>query len=147
MIAKKISGIIFIMIFSVSAFSQNKDAILGKWLNASGQGQIIIYKTGEKYSGKLVWLKEPDGEDGKPKRDVKNPKPELKNRPLLGIQILQNFTYSGDGVWEDGSIYDPKTGKVYSCKISMVSSDELYIRGYVGISLLGRTEIWKRAQS
>lgn len=104
----------------------------------------MIYKSGNMYSGKLIWLKNKDDDKGQPKRDFRNPKPELRKRRILGIQILQNFVYQGDGVWEEGSVYDPKTGKTYSCKISMVSSDELYIRGYVGIALLGRTEIWQR---
>ena len=137
-------SILLIMHFGLAAFSQNKDAILGKWLSASGEAQIMIYKSGDKYSGKLVWIKNPENEKGQLKRDTKNPNAQHRTRPLLGLQILQNFVYLGDGVWEDGSIYDPKTGKTYSCKISMVDNNKLNIRGYVGVSLLGRTEAWQR---
>lgn len=144
--AKKITGLLLLLILAVAGVAQTKDAILGKWVNESGEGQILIYKNGDKYFGKLAWLNEPNNKNGLPKQDANNPKPELRNRPILGIEILQNFTYKGDRVWEDGTVYDPKNGKTYSCKISMESSDEIYIRGYVGISLLGRTEIWKRAQ-
>ncbi|NEU08125.1 DUF2147 domain-containing protein [Flavihumibacter sp. R14] len=144
MFRKKLLSILFIMHFGIAAFSQNKDAILGKWLNASGEGHIMIYRSGDKYSGKLVWLKNPENDKGQLKRDTRNPNPQQRTRPLMGIQILQNFVYLGDGVWEDGSIYDPKTGKTYSCKISMVDNNKLNIRGYVGVSLLGRTEAWQR---
>ena len=145
MYARKIALLILILFSALPVVSQTKDAILGKWLNASGEGQILVYKTGDTYAGKLIWLKEVNNRDGQLKRDEKNPKSALKNRPLLGIELLQNFVYLKDGVWEEGSIYDPKTGKTYSCTISMISSDKLSVRGYVGISLLGRTETWQRA--
>lgn len=145
MYARKIALLILILFSALPVVSQTKDAILGKWLNASGEGQILVYKTGDTYAGKLIWLKEVNNRDGQLKRDEKNPKSALKNRPLLGIELLQNFVYQKDGVWEEGSIYDPKTGKTYSCTISMISSDKLSVRGYVGISLLGRTETWQRA--
>lgn len=126
------------------AFSQGKDAVLGKWLNPSGEGQILIYKTPSgKYSGKLIWLKEPHDEAGKPKTDIKNPKPNLHSQPLLGLEILKDFIFEG-GKWVDGSIYDPKTGKTYSCTLTLKEDGQLNIRGYIGISLLGRSESWKR---
>ena len=106
----------------------------------------MIYKKGEKYFGRLTWLKEIRDEKGQIKRDSKNPDPSLRKRPLLGSEILNNFDYLGNGTWGNGTIYDPKTGKTYSCKITRLNNDQLSIRGYVGISLLGRTEIWKRVQ-
>ena len=135
-----------ITLFTLPVFAQSKDAILGKWLNASGEGQIMIFRKGDQYAGNLVWLKQPHNEKGQLKRDTRNPNPAYSSRPLVGTEILQGFSFSGSGVWEDGSIYDPKTGKTYSCKISMTGNDKLSIRGYVGISLLGRTEIWTRVQ-
>ena len=138
--------IFFLLILSLPGFAQDKDGLVGKWLNASGEGQIMIYKRGDRYAGRLFWMKEPLDENSKPKRDSKNPNTAHKNRPLLGVEILNNFVYAGNGIWEEGSIYDPKTGKTYSCKITMVNNNKLNIRGYVGISLLGRTEIWQRVQ-
>lgn len=143
---KYLKIIFFLLILSLPGFAQDKDGLVGKWLNASGEGQIMIYKKGDRYAGRLFWMKEPLDEKNKPKRDSKNPNPAQKNRPLLGIEILNNFVYAGNGIWEEGSIYDPKTGKTYSCKITMVNNNKLNIRGYVGISLLGRTEIWQRVQ-
>ena len=93
MYARKIALLILILFSALPVFSQTKDAILGKWLNASGEGQILVFKTGNTYAGKLVWLKEVNNRDGQIKRDEKNPKSALKNRPLLGIQLLQNFVY------------------------------------------------------
>mgnify|MGYP001616110619 CR=1 FL=1 len=92
----------------------------------------------------MVWLKDPNDDEGMPKKDINNPSKELQSQPVLGLEILKDFTYKGDGVWADGSVYDPKSGKTYDCKISMSSSDKLDMRGYKGISLIGKTETWTR---
>jgi uncharacterized protein (DUF2147 family) len=116
---------------------------VGKWLNPSGEGQIEIYKKGDKYFGKLVWIKEPNDENGKPKTDIQNPNASLKNKPVLGIELLKGFVFE-DNRWTDGSIYDPKSGKTYSCNLTLKDNNRLNVRGYIGISLLGRSEVWKR---
>lgn len=125
--------------------AQNADAINGKWLSLTGEGQVLIYKKGTKYFGKLNWIKFPNDPAGKPKTDSKNPDPSLRSRPELGLELLQNFTYDGDKTYEDGTIYDPKSGKTYSCKMTL-NGNKLKIRGYIGISLLGRTETWTRIE-
>lgn len=137
--------ILLLLCCSFNGFSQNKDLILGKWLNASGEAHIQIYPNGSKFSGKLVWLKEPLDANGKPKMDKENPKNELSKRPILGLIFLKNFVYK-QGIWEGGTIYDPKTGKTYSCKISAEGKDKINVRGFVGFSLLGRTETWTRLE-
>lgn len=130
---------------AITAFAQNADAILGKWLNPTGEGQIQIYKHGDKYFGKLVWIKSPNDASGKPKTDVKNPDPALRSRPELNLELLKDFKYDGDNVYTDGTIYDPKSGKTYSCKMTL-EGKKLKIRGYIGISLIGRTEIFTRVE-
>ena len=124
-------------------FSQNKDQIIGKWLNATGEAHIQIYANCGKYFGKIAWMKTPNYPDGKPRLDNKNPDNSLMKNPILGLVILKNFVYNDD-IWHGGSIYDPKTGKTYSCKISLQGSDKLNVRGFVGFSMLGRTESWTR---
>lgn len=136
---------IFFLFFSSTAFSQNKDQILGKWLNASGEAHIQIYPNNGKYFGKISWLKVPNESDGKPKIDKNNPNTSQAKNPILGLVILKDFAFS-DGVWEGGTIYDPKTGKTYSCKISSQGPDKINVRGYVGFSMLGRTESWTRVK-
>lgn len=142
---RKSSLFILLVAFSFSAFAQKKDDILGKWLNPSGEGQIEIYKRGDKFFGKLAWIKQPNDEKGKPKTDEKNPTESLRSKPLLGLEILKNFVFD-DGKWIDGTIYDPKSGKTYSCKISLKDANQLSIRGFIGVSLIGRTEVFKRVK-
>ncbi|HCL06927.1 MAG TPA: DUF2147 domain-containing protein [Chitinophagaceae bacterium] len=122
---------------------ENPDAIIGTWLNATGKGHIQIYKQGNKYFGKLVWLKEPNDEQGNPKVDSKNPNASLKTKPLIGATILRDFVFDDDE-WNSGRIYDPQNGKDYKCFLRLKDSKTLLVRGYVGVSLLGRTETWTR---
>ena len=133
------------LMFSAPAFAQKPDAIIGRWLNRTGEDQIQIYKKGDKYFGKLAWIKYPNDETGKPKTDPKNPDKSLRSRPALGLELLKDFKFDGDNVYEDGTIYDPKSGKTYSCKMT-IEGEKLKIRGYVGISLFGRSETWTRVK-
>jgi len=142
---KKLCLIIMIAACSISASAQNADAILGKWLSANGEGQILIYKKESKFFGKLSWIKVPNNDNGKPKLDDRNPDKNLQSRPILGLELLKNFTFDGDNIYEHGTIYDPKSGKIYSCKMTL-KGDVLKIRGYIGISLLGRSENWTRVK-
>jgi uncharacterized protein (DUF2147 family) len=141
---KKLIVMMLFVAASVSAMAQNADAIVGKWLNATGEGQIHIYKKGDKFFGKLGWIKFPNDENGKPKTDKKNPDPALRSRPELNLELLQNFTYDGS-TYVDGTIYDPKSGKTYKCKMT-IEGNSLKVRGYIGISLFGRTEVFTRVK-
>lgn len=123
------------------------DDVLGVWLNQDGDAHVEISKRDGKYYGKIVWIKEPiDSETGKPKTDKHNPDPKLKTRPTLGLEILKGFSFDGKKEWSGGEIYDPKTGKTYSSFMAFENKDKLKIRGYIGVSLLGRTTQWTRVK-
>ena len=131
--------------FEASAQAGNPDAILGVWKNGEGTGHIRIEKAGTKYQGKIVWLKEPiDPETGKPKLDKLNPDKNKKSVPLIGMTNLWGFSHTGKNLWDDGKIYDPKKGSTYDCTIKMKDANTLDVRGYIGISLIGRTDTWTR---
>ncbi len=135
----------FIVTFLFTSFSHlvKAQSIEGYWLNEEKEGKIEIFKhTDGKYYGKLVWLKEPN-RDGKPKLDINNKDEKLRDKPVLGLIILKGFTKDGD-IYSDGKIYDPKNGKTYACKITPKDNNTLSIRGYIGISLIGRTTTWTR---
>lgn len=123
------------------------DDVLGTWLNEDQDAHIEVYKENGKYFGKIVWLKFPiDDETGKPKLDKHNPDEELQKKPVLGMLVTKDFVYDEDGEYEDGTIYDPKNGKTYSCYMRFESMDRLKIRGYIGITLIGRTTYWTRVK-
>ena len=142
---KKAVLILLLIVFNFSAWAQKADAILGSWANPNGQDHILIYKHGDKFFGKLDWIKVPNDENGKPKTDKNNPDPALRSRPDLGLELLKDFTFDGDDVYSGGTVYDPKNGKTYSCKMTL-EGNALKIRGYIGISLFGRSEIWTRVK-
>lgn len=142
---KYLSFLLLFTTLSFTAFSQNKDAILGKWVNSSGEAHIEISKRSDKYFGKIVWLKEPKDAKGAVKTDLKNPDAGQRSKAILGLEILKDFVFDKDK-WTDGKIYDPKSGKTYDCNMTIKSNGDLNMRGYIGVSLLGRSETWKRVK-
>lgn len=137
--SKTVSTLIITLFTVVAVTGQNKStAITGIWLSPKKDSKIEIFQSGNKFYGKIIW-----GTGSSPK-DVKNPDKTLRNRDLIGLSILNGFVFDGDDTWEDGTIYDPREGKTYSCKMEMDGMNKLKIRGFIGISLLGRTETWTR---
>lgn len=143
---KKIFLLATMLCFSLLALAKtNPDDIIGVWLSANGQAHLQIYKEADKYFGKLVWLKDPNNAKGGPKVDANNPDESLRTKPLLGLVILRNFKYD-DGEWSGGRVYDPQNGKDYKCYMKLKDAKTLNVRGYIGFSLLGRTEVWTRVK-
>jgi len=135
----------FLLLFSTFILQANSfansgpDVIVGEWLSQEKDGKISIYKQGDKYYGKISWGKTPG------RKDTNNPDAKLKNRDLIGLVILQDFKYTGSA-WEDGKIYDPKSGKTYDCILKVKDNNKvLEIRGYVGVPMFGRTATWTRS--
>ncbi len=138
------------MISGTSAHAGPED-ILGVWNTEGKDGKIMIYKCGEKYCGKVIWSKDPnypsdskEGMPGTPILDHNNPNPKLRETPIIGLRILYDFMFAGNNLWTDGKIYNPDKGKTYSGKMTLVSPNQLNLRGFVGISLIGRTTTWTR---
>lgn len=119
-----------------------QDGIVGKWWSPKRDGQIEIYKSSGQYFGKLVWAR------ASGKKDTHNPDASLRSRDVVGLNLFTNFHYdSDDEEWVDGKVYDPSSGKVYSCKLWLSDGGKtLNARGYVGFSLLGRTEKFAKAE-
>ncbi len=139
---KKLTLIFALLLITKFAFAQ--DITQGTWYNAEKTSKIQFYKQGNKLFGKVVWLKEPL-ENGKPRLDKMNGDAKLKTRPIMGLVFLTNFTSDGAKVWEDGEIYDPNNGKTYSCKLTVTSATTIDARGYIGISIIGRTTKFTKA--
>jgi len=133
-------------VLSLSAQDSNEAGrLVGVWEPSHGKAKIKVDKINDKYYGRIVWLREKiDPETNKPKVDKNNPDEKLRSTPLLGYRILKDFTYQGEDEWSDGTIYDPENGNTYNCIIKMTDENTLDIRGYIGISTFGRTDIWKR---
>ncbi len=147
-------ALLLVMILSTSPAAGPEaggDAIVGFWTTADQDARIEIYRCGSGYCGRIAYLEEPNypaddegGMGGLPKVDRFNPDPDLRRRPLLGLTFLEGFRYEGGNVWDGGRIYNPENGKFYRARISLADGDRLMLRGYWGLSLLGRTETWVR---
>ena len=120
---------------------------LGTWTNSEKKATFEIYKCGDKLCGKIVSLTVPnDPATGKPKTDSKNPDAKLRSRPRLGMVFMQGFKYDADNKWDDGKIYDPEAGKTYSCYMKMESANSMEVKGYIGFSLIGKSQSWTRVK-
>ena len=143
---KKESSLITIFAFVCTiAKAQTKEYdVIGNWLTAGKEpAKIQIFKSGNKFYGKIIWLKN-STDNGKPKVDNNNPDKTKRNNPVIGLVILTGFKFDGNDEWKGGDIYDPESGKTYSSYFYVKDKITLKVRGYVGISLLGRTETWTR---
>ena len=117
---------------------------LGMW--DAGESHIEIYHCGELLCGRIAALDEPLDAEGKPKTDTNNHDPALRSRPLLGMDLIAGFSRKSDRRWVDGTIYDPRDGKTYKCKMTLKKDGTLEVRGYVGLSLFGKTVVWTRIE-
>ena len=133
--------VLLTVLFSLSSFAQ----IEGRW-------KVVDFKTGNLRTVIQIY-KKPDGKFYGRIAEVheKIPSPncekcpgEFKNAPVIGLEIIQGLVAKGNGKWEDGKVIDPESGKFYSCKASLTKTGDLNLRGYLGISLLGRRETWIR---
>jgi len=144
---KKTSICIAICILAISKLFAQEEKIEGYWLTSEKRSQIqIVQKPDGKFYGKIVWLEEPYTDDGILVRDKENPDPTKRNQKILGLQILKGFSYDvKDQRWEDGTIYDPETGKTYECRMWLEDHQKtLNVKGYIGVSFMGRTTEWTR---
>lgn len=135
---------LLIFLIPTVTFAQSADDVLGYWLTDEETAKIEIYKEGNIYNGKIVWLEEPNGDNGKPKLDAENPEEALRSRPIMGLNLVSGFVFDDDQ-WEDGQIYDPKEGKTYKCRMRL-KKGKLEVRGYIGAPMFGKTVVWTRTE-
>ena len=142
----------FFVVSTLSAVAQTAaaDKIIGTYYVSDDTSdedckvQITKDKSGT-YSGRIIWVKNPYFKDGSPKRDIMNPDPAKRNTPGDQIPLVFHFRYDAKkNQWVDGEIYDPIHGKMYKCKMWFENDKTLRVRGYIGISALGRTMTWKK---
>lgn len=123
----------------VQAADEAQTKILGNWLTEPKDGIIqITQATDGTLQGRIVGGNEPG------KLDSENPDPTKRGLVLRGQVIMSRLKYDGNGKWSGGSIYDPKGGSNYRCKIELRADGSLKVRGFIGFALLGKTQIWTR---
>ncbi len=127
-----------------------QDSLLGVWTTEEAKSKVEIFNCEKKICAKIISLKEPlyvdakDGPVGTAKTDRNNADSARQKTPIIGLQIMAGFTPNGESSWGNGTIYDPENGKTYQCKLKLDGPNRLNVRGFIGISLLGRTTVWTR---
>jgi uncharacterized protein (DUF2147 family) len=133
------------LLLAGSVASAGEADVLGRWLSGDGDGWIDIRQDGDTVVGIIVGS--PNSRPGQPERlDTLNPDPALRHRKLLGLAFMKGFVYAGDDRWTGGTIYNPNSGKTYKGTMTLVGPDTLKLRGYIGISLFGRSDTWTRVR-
>ena len=116
----------------------------GRWLTPDKGGVVEVYRCGDAMCGRLAWFRKEVPDDNPHNIDLHNPDPALQKRSLCGLVVLWGFRADGPDRWSGGSAYDPKSGHTYSAQMTIKADGDLNLRGYVGISLFGRSEEWAR---
>lgn len=127
-------------------FTTQAQSVVGKWKTVddeTGEAKSIveITESGGKIYGKVVEILNPAKKNAK----CKDCAGEDKDKPILGLTIIKGLKKSGEE-YTDGKILDPNKGKLYKCTVKLDGNDKLNVRGYVGISLIGRTQTWSRVR-
>ncbi|MFW5762346.1 MAG: DUF2147 domain-containing protein [Cyclobacteriaceae bacterium] len=136
---------ISLFMFCISPFfsvAQEADDIVGIWMTEEKDAKIKIYEKNDKYFGRLIWAETMYMENGKSKLDTNNQVEKLQDRPIENLLLLFDFEFAGDE-WENGKIYDPKSGKTYNCFIKL-NGNQVEVTGYVGVKWMSRTVTWTR---
>lgn len=126
-----------------------QDTPVGRWKTIDDETKqeksiVEIYEANGKLYGRILrLLQEKDGGVGKLCTECPG---EDKNKPMLGLVIIRDLVRKGDE-YTGGTILDPKKGKIYNCKIRVIEGgNKLEVRGFIGFSLIGRTQIWHRVR-
>nr|WP_315255979.1 DUF2147 domain-containing protein [uncultured Flavobacterium sp.] len=136
-----------LIVFFAMVFNAQSQNVLGKWKtidDETGQAKSIVevYEKGGKVYGKVVEILRAEH-----KKDICTKcEGAEKNKPILGMIII-NGLEKDDAEYNGGTILDPQNGKKYKCYIALESPDKLKLRGYIGLSIMGRTQYWTRVRN
>ncbi|MBN1820720.1 MAG: DUF2147 domain-containing protein [Prolixibacteraceae bacterium] len=141
---KKVLVLFFLAFYAISAYSQAADKIVGIWWNDEKTTKIKVEKQNGKYIGTIVYMIPEKYENGLPPKDDENPDPALRERSVVGLQILDGLVFDAKkNEWKDGTIYDPKSGKTYDCYVWLESDELMKLKGFLlGMRFIGRSSEW-----
>lgn len=130
-----------LLTFSKVSYAQKSDDLIGVWVTEDKDAWVEFFKKNGVYYGKTVWHDEKKHMGVQ--TDIMNPDKTLNNRPIIGLVVIKNLIFKNDK-WDDGECYDPETGNYYKGYVRMIDKNNIKLRGYIGIPLFGRSEIWTR---
>jgi uncharacterized protein (DUF2147 family) len=131
--------------FAPTDLVADSNSPVGLWKNEDATFQI--FESDGNLGANIIALKEPTTPEGNQKTDIHNPDPAKRSTPIIGLVFMSGFVRKSETRWEGGTIYDPKSGNTYSCSMELEGPEQIKVRGFIGVSLFGRTEYWSRAKS
>lgn len=139
----------FILFSSFSHTGKNNaDAIKGTWMSMEGNLKVEVYKKGNEYFSKVIWFDDTDDLSNPmaTRMDTKNPDKTLRNRKIIGTEVMHGLVYNADDdEWQDGIIYDCSSGKEWNAKAWINSEGVLKVRGYWHLSIFGQNINFKKS--
>ena len=122
------------------------DELLGEWWTENNEGRIRFTRHSDgTFLGTTTCCVPRQASEDHPARDIHNPNPKLRSRLTVGIVLIWKLVYA-DGEYSDGYVYNPRDGKTYRFEAKVIDASTLEIRGYMGIPLLGQSQLWKRVR-
>ena len=128
------------LLAGVSSYAQS-DILPGIWVTEGSKSKVEIFKSGNSYAAKIIWLAEANNEEGLPKTDKKNPDPALRSRPIIGLVILSDLKLE-NGVWKGSKIYSPERGEYIDCSLKLQDGYTLRITATKGF--FSTTKFWRK---
>jgi uncharacterized protein (DUF2147 family) len=143
---KNVIVISLLMCVGLITQAQNKpqDAIIGKWMNAEKDLAVEIYKYKEEFRAKVIWFDCFDGTKMSDYTDKKNPVAALKNRPWLGMEVVNGLNFKDQNTWHNGHIYDPNTGNTFRSVCRLENNSVLKVRGFWMYEWIGKNLVFNR---
>jgi len=138
--------VLFLQVFLSSVAWCSNHSPIGTWVTIDDKtkrprSEVKIWESHGKLYGQVVKIYPMPGDKG----ICEKCPGAFKNKPIKGLNIMWGLKPSGKNVWSGGQILDPKSGKIYALKITLTGAgNTLDVRGHIGISLLGRTQVWRR---
>jgi uncharacterized protein (DUF2147 family) len=119
----------------------------GLWMDSDGEVILEVTPCGDARCGRVVWLKQPLGPDGLPLTDYRNSDPQLRSRPVCGLEVVSGFKKQSDGSWGGGSVYVSDQGTSYSGVATVLSPTQVEVTGYIGLPIFGASEVWTKVST
>lgn len=140
-------SIVMITIGQKSLSQNDSDQIVGRWMSIENNLEVEIFKAGDFYNAKVVWIDDSD-DKSRPMNtrcDSRNPDESLRKRKIIGLVVMNGLIYSKENDdWEQGKIYDPHSGKNWNATASFTNNGLLKVRGYWSFQLLGKDLFFKK---
>ena len=130
------------LVLAASAVAAAQSPV-GTWYTQDRSAKVRIAPCGQKLCGQIVWARDRASGSAAAARDAANPDPTLRSRPIIGLQIIRDFTPAGPGKWGGGKIYDPNSGRTYASKMSLSAQGVLKVEGCV--SVICQAQTWTQA--